>query len=126
MATELIYVELKSGYNDDGPAWIGNGVFNRTRRTCYFNGRIFKKNRGIGGNFYDLETGDTYWISGLKKRGSNRHWAGHGKIQIDRAVVDDYLDLKNWGSLPMDTYVVVELNNEPAKELSRALENQGG
>lgn len=123
MATELIYVELKSGYNDDGPAWIGNGLFNRSWRTCYFNGRVFKKSHGIGSNFYDLQTGDSYWISGLKKRGTNRHWAGNGKIQIDREVVEDFLAFKKWYDLPMDQFVVVELINEPAKELSRNLEN---
>lgn len=123
MATELIYVELKSGYNDDGPAWIGKGIFNRSWRTCYFNGRVLKKSHGIGSNFYDLQTGDSYWISGVKKRGSNRHWAGKGKIQIDREVVEDYLAFKKWCDLPMDQFVVVELINEPAKELSRNLEN---
>lgn len=123
MATELIYVELKSGYNDDGPAWIGNGIFNRSWRTCYFDGRIFKKSHGIGSNFYDLQTGESYWISGVKKRGTNRHRAGKGKIQIDREVVEDYLALKNWYALPPDQFVVVELINEPAKELSKNLEN---
>lgn len=123
MATELIYVELKSGFNDDGPVWIGNGVFNRTWCTRYFNGRVLKKSHGIGSNFYDLQTGDSYWISGLKKRGTNRHWAGNSKIQIDREVVEDFLAFKKWYDLPMDQFVVVDLINEPARELSRNLEN---
>ena len=94
MATELVYVELKSGYSDNGPAWIGMGIFNRSWKTCYFNGRIFKKEHSMGSNFFDLQSGEDFWISGLKKRGSNRHWAGSGKIQIDKNVVNEYLNLK--------------------------------
>lgn len=88
-----MYIELKSNYSDDGPAWISHVIFSKSGRTIYFNGKALKKiaGRGIGSNYYDLESGDEYWISGVKKRGTNRHWAGTGKIQLDVNVVTDFL-----------------------------------
>lgn len=93
MKTELRYVELKSGYSDNGPAWIGLAEFSKSRQTVYFNGQAFRSVGGLGnaGNFIDIETGDEYWISGVKKDGRDRHWTGSGKIKIDRNAVDLYL-----------------------------------
>lgn len=105
----LMYVELKSGYSDDGPAWIGIVEFSRTGRTAYFNDKAFKKAGGIGANFYDLETGDSYWITGIKKDGFNRHWAGRGKIMIDKDVVEEYLSIVEWSSLRESRFEVVTI-----------------
>lgn len=91
MTYELMYIELKSGYSDDGPAWIGYVKMSKSKRTIYFNDHAFQKSIGNYSNYIDIETGEAYWISGLKKRESNRHWAGHGKIMIDRRAVDEYL-----------------------------------
>lgn len=123
MKTELIYVELKSGDNDNGPAWIGNGIFNRTRRTVYFNGQVLRRSHGVAGNHVDLETGDEYWISGVKKNGTDRHWAGAGPVKIDRGVVADYLALRGLSGLRKGKYEIVDLNNEPAKNTSVDLED---
>jgi hypothetical protein len=41
----------------------------------------------------DIETGEEYWISGVKKRGTNRHWAGSGKILIEENIIKEYLGL---------------------------------
>ena len=89
----LKYIELKSGFNDDGPAWIGRVAVSKSGRTIYFNGKAFKRatGGGFGGNYIDLETRDTYWISGVKKSGLDRHWAGSGKITIEAAAVEQYL-----------------------------------
>lgn len=89
---QLMYIELKTGYSDNGPAWISNVTFSKSGRTIYFNGKALKRtDRGISGNYYDLESGDEYWISGVKKRGTNRHWAGSGKIKLDVNAVNDFL-----------------------------------
>ena len=85
------YIELKSGYSDDGPAWIGNVKESKSGKTIYFNDHAFQKCQGIQGNYYDIETGEEYWISGVKKNGHDRHWAGKGKVIIDRKVIDEYL-----------------------------------
>ena len=44
-----------------------------------------------GGNYVDMETGESFWISGVKKNGEDRHWAGAGRVLIEAAAVSDYL-----------------------------------
>ena len=99
-----MYVELKSGYHDDGPAWIGYVAHSKSGRTLYFNGRGLMKlkgqRRGVsGGNYVDMETGESFWISGVKKNGQDRHWAGSGKVLIEATAVLDYLQTINAESL---------------------------
>src|SRR5205814_7751021 len=92
----LKYIELKTGHSDNGPAWIGYVTPSKTSRTLYFNGRGLMKLKGqrrgeSGGNYADMETGESFWISGVKKNGEDRHWAGSGKVLIEHAAVSDYL-----------------------------------
>ena len=44
-----------------------------------------------GGNYIDTETGESFWISGVKMNGEDRHWAGSGKVLIEAAAVTEYL-----------------------------------
>jgi hypothetical protein len=122
MQSRLVYVELKSGYSDDGPAWIGYAAFSKSGRTIYFNGQALKRS-ARGENHYNLETGDKYWVSGIKKEGSNRHWAGHGKIMIDKDAVTEYLEFRNLTELSKIRYEVVFLNNIPPKQYLNEIEN---
>ena len=84
MKREIRYIELKSGFGDSGPAWIGLVEYSKSEQTVYFNNMALKKlkNSGISGNHFDIETGEEYWISGVKKNGQDRHWAGAGKIRL--------------------------------------------
>jgi hypothetical protein len=93
MKSRIMYIELKSGYNDNGPARIGRVTFSKTGKTIYYKGKAFRslKGSGISANYFDVETGEEYWISGPKKNGEDRHWAGSGKIEIDEDVRDEYL-----------------------------------
>ena len=45
-----------------------------------------------GGNYIDMVTGESLWVSGVKKNGEDRHWAGSGKVLIEAAAVFDYLN----------------------------------
>ena len=87
-----MYVELKSGFGDNGPATISWVEFSKTGRSVYYRGRrlLRLKGRGISGNFADVETGDEYWVSGVKKKGGDRHWAGSGPVDIDADALDEY------------------------------------
>ena len=92
----LRYIELKSGHADNGPAWIGYVTPSKTGRTLYFNGRGLMKHKGqrrgeSGGNYVDMETGESFWVSGVKKNGEDRHWAGSGKVLVEAAALSDYL-----------------------------------
>ena len=44
-----------------------------------------------GGNYVDMETGESFWVSGVKKNGEDHHWAGSGKILVEAAAVTAYL-----------------------------------
>lgn len=87
-----MYVEMKTGFNDDGPAWIGRVRFSKTGRTVYYRGRTLarKPSGGGPGNHYDVDTGEEFWISGVKKNGEDRHWAGKGPVEIDDDARDEY------------------------------------
>jgi hypothetical protein len=114
MKTELIYVELKSGYSDNGPAWIGYSSYSKSGATIYFNGLAFKssKGQGIGANYYETTTGNEYWISGVKKNRQDRHWAGSGMILIDKPAIDKYLEIVGLKSLPKN---IIPTELEPSK-----------
>ena len=68
MRTELKYIELKSGFSEKGTAWIGLVSFSKSGKTVYFNGKGFQSLGGTGvegGNYYEIGTGNEYWISGV-------------------------------------------------------------
>jgi hypothetical protein len=111
MKSELKYIELKSGFGDTGPAWIGMAEFSKSGRTVYFNGKALKNSnaQGIAGNYYDIENEDEYWISGIKKNGTDRHWAGGGKIMIDRNVVELYLSLVDFNVLDKNRFELTDI-----------------
>jgi hypothetical protein len=102
----LRYIELKSGYTDNGPAWIGRVQLSRSGRTVYFNGKAFKRGKGMSGNHFDLLSGKEYWISGVKRDGQDRHWAGSGKITIEAAAVEEYLGTIGRKELDRSKYIV--------------------
>lgn len=111
MINNLMYIELKTGYSDDGPAWIGYVRTSKSKKTIYFNDHAFQKHNGNYSNYIDIENGDEYWISGLKKRESNRHWAGHGKIMIDSRAVNEYLAIIGEKELPLNLFEVVDIED---------------
>jgi len=99
----LRYIELKSGYADNGPAWIGFVTPSKSGRTLYFNGDALTKfkgqRRGCWGGNYAGYKGE-YWVSGVKKNGEDRHWAGSGKVLVETAAVSEYL--KTIGAKSLD------------------------
>ena len=106
---QLIYIEHKTGQGDAGPAWIGRAVLSKSGRTVYFTGQAFKRSggQGISGNYSCLETGDEYWISGVKREGADRHWAGHGPVMIDILVVEEYLEFRGLTDIDPHSFQVV-------------------
>jgi hypothetical protein len=128
----LKYIELKSGHSDNGPAWIAYVSQSKTGRTLYFNGRGLMKLKGqrrgdSGGNYLDMETGESFWVSGLKKSGEDRHWAGSGKVLVEAAAESEYLKMIGAKTLdssrceithsirPTDIERLSRLANEPGR-----------
>jgi hypothetical protein len=124
MDYKIMYVELKSGYAHNGPAWIGKVFFSRTGKTAYFNGMAFKRTRGVS---TEIKTGRYYWITGAKKNGDDRHWAGtnkrRDKIIVDKDAVEEYLTIRGLRELPQNIYEIGELNNVPPIEETTKIEN---
>ncbi len=124
MQYRIMYIELKSGYSDDGPAWIGRVAFSKSGQTIYFNDKALKKFQGISGNFYDVEFGEEYWVSGVKKDGSDRHWAGKGKIIIDRKVINEYLEITGQKSIDLKRLVIADIEDQYPIERIHKTENR--
>ena len=96
MARErLMYIELKSGHGDSGPAWIEKVRYSKSGRSIHFRDIELLNigGRGISGNHVDVETGEEYWVSGVKKNRLDRHWAGGGEVAIDPTIKDEYEQL---------------------------------
>jgi hypothetical protein len=127
----LRYIELKSRHSDDGPAWIGYVIPSKTGRTLYFDGRALMKLKGqrrgaSGGNYVDMETGESFWVSGVKKNGEDRHWAGSGKVLVEVAALPDYLKLIGTKTLDKSRCEVTDaIRQTDIKRLSQ-LANRSG
>jgi hypothetical protein len=90
MRPRVMYIELKSGHGDDGPVWIGWVKLSKTGRTVYYRGRTLERAQGIIGNHIDVDTGEEFWISGVKKNRQDRHSAGSGTVEVDPDAVHEY------------------------------------
>jgi len=123
MKTEIRYIELKTGYSDDGPAWICKVKLSKSGQTIYFNDKAFRKGLSTFGNYYDVETKEDYWISRVKKDDTDRHWAGHGKIFLGKNIVQEYLDLMGLSSVDNNRYELVDIPEIYPVERINKLEN---
>ena len=66
----IMYIEYK-GDGLVGPAKIGRVTYSKTGCTLYYGGRAFQSLKGSGfkSNYFDVATGEHYWISGPRKDG---------------------------------------------------------
>jgi hypothetical protein len=91
MKSRIMYIEAKSG-GLTGPARIGRVTFSKTGSTLYYRGRAFQSLKGSGfkSNWFDVETGDPYWISGPKKDGRDALYATNTGPDVDADVHVEY------------------------------------
>lgn len=89
MQSRIMYIEEKSN-GLTGPARIGRVRFSKTGKSVYYRGRTFQslKGRGFKANYFDVATGEEFWISGCKKRGGDRLYGG--SVTIDEDVREEY------------------------------------
>lgn len=92
----VMYIENKDGDIDGVNARIGWVEFSKSGLTVYYRGRSLKriKKGGVSGNHCDEETGEEYWVSGIKKIGSNTHWAEPIDVFIDEDALEEYRRIK--------------------------------
>lgn len=88
--TRIMYVECKAG-SLNGAASIGRVTFSKRGRTIYYRGKAFQSLKGgYKANYFDVETGDQYWISGPKRDGNDRLLVSRVPVVIDEDVRDEY------------------------------------
>jgi hypothetical protein len=85
----IMYIEDKTN-GISGLARIGRVTFSKTGKSIYYAGRTFQslQGRGFKANYFDVVTGEEYWISGCKKRGGDRLYSG--TVEIDEDVQEEY------------------------------------
>lgn len=90
--TRIMYIEDKSG-GLTGPARIGRVVFSKSGRSITYRGRTFQSLAGNGfkANYFDVETGAHFWISGPRKDGQDALYPGTGlSAEVDEDVAEEY------------------------------------
>ena len=93
MRTRIMYIESKEG-GLLGPARIGRVRFSKSGRSVHYGGRTFGSLNGHGfkANYFDVESGAYYWISGCKKNGCDALYST--TVEIDEDVREEY-----WGTI---------------------------
>ena len=91
LAGRIMYIECKAS-SLTGAARIGRVTFSKTGRTLYYRGQKFQSLKGAGfkSNYYDVDTGEDYWISGPKRGGGDALYGGSIPIEIDDDAREDY------------------------------------
>lgn len=86
-----MYIESKAE-GLTGPARIGRVTFSKTGRTIYYKGEAFQSLKGAGfkANYFKVDTGEEYWISGPKKDGSDRLYGERIPVEIDDDIREEY------------------------------------
>lgn len=86
--SRIMFIEDKSD-GLEGPARIGRVTFSKTGKSMEYAGRTFQSLKGSGfkANYFDIETGDPFWISGPRKDGADRLY---GQITTDVDVAGEY------------------------------------
>ena len=84
-----MYIEHK-GDGLIGPARIGRVKFSKSGKSVHYDGKTFEtlSSSGFKANYFDVETGDQYWISGCKKDGRDALY--RTTVEIDDDVLEEY------------------------------------
>lgn len=72
-----MFMEYK-GSGITGPARIGRVTLSKSGKSVHYKGKTFQTLAGQGykANYFDVETGEDYWISGCKKNGNDTLYPG--------------------------------------------------
>ena len=89
--SRIMYIEYK-GDGLVGPARIGRVTYSKTGSTLHYRGKAFQSLKGAGfkANYFDIATGEQYWISGPRKDGADALYATNVSTEIDEDVREEY------------------------------------
>src|SRR5690349_15770500 len=92
LRSRIMYIENKS-QGLEGPARIGRVYFSKTGSTLYYQGLRFRSLKGAGfkSNYFEVGSGDEYWISGPRKDTGDRLYGGSRGVEVDEDVLDEYI-----------------------------------
>lgn len=87
--SQIMYIEYK-GDGIVGPGRIGRVTFSKTGKTIYYLGKQFQSLKGAGykANFFDVDTGEHYWISGCRRDGNDALYAS--VVEVDDDIREEY------------------------------------
>ncbi|MEM7509191.1 MAG: 1-deoxy-D-xylulose-5-phosphate synthase [Pseudomonadota bacterium] len=88
--SRIMYVEYK-GDGVEGPARIGRVYSSKSGRSLYYRGKTFQSLAGavFKANYFDVDSGEHYWISGPRKDRNDRLYGGQKDVEIDSDVRDE-------------------------------------
>ena len=88
--TRIMYIEYKGDGGLVGDARIGRvTIFNKGKSLRYQDQRFSTlRGRGFKSNYFDVETGEYYWISGCRKDGRDALYST--TAEIDEDVREEY------------------------------------
>jgi hypothetical protein len=92
--SRIMYIEYK-GDGIAGTARIGRVTYSQTGKSLYYRKQAFQSLKGdYKANYFDVATGERYWISGCKKEGHDTLYPG--MIEVDEDVREEYwLEIRN-------------------------------
>ena len=90
--SKIMYIEDKSS-GLEGEARIGRVYFSKSGKTLYYQGQKFQSLKGTGfkANYFEVESGDHYWISGPRKDQNDRLYGGNRGVEIDKDAHEEYM-----------------------------------
>ncbi len=129
MRTRIMYIEDKSG-GLTGPCRIGRVSYSKSGRSLYYAGRTFQSLTGLGfkANYFDLESGDHFWISGPRRDGAD---GLYGRItqpeDVDPDVADAYWrDIRGLNPTPRRRMVTTPESAQPHSPSSKSRSTVSG
>jgi hypothetical protein len=85
------YGPFSTGGGLHGAARIGRVTFSRTGATLHYGNKSFQKlSGGFKANYFCVETGEQYWISGPRSDGTDRLYKSDLPVEIDEDVREEY------------------------------------
>lgn len=77
----------------NGPARIGRATLSKSGQSIHYDGRTFHRlgGQGFKANYFDVETGNHFWISGPRKDGKDRLYpTSTVPVEVDAEVDEEY------------------------------------
>ena len=89
--SRIMYIEDKSE-GLEGSARIGRVYLSKSGKTLYYRGKKFQSLKGSGfkANYFEVDSGNHFWISGPRKDQNDRLYGGNRGVEIDDDIKNEY------------------------------------